>query len=91
MNKKMNLDEYQRVMDVAVVKSTLTIIDRRTGQIGTKEFYRFGYRFPYESVGKTLSEYGYDLIGHADDEVREGTLDFELLFASLATEKVEAS
>ena len=88
MNKKMNLDEFQREMDVAVVKSTLTIIDRRTGAIGTKEFYRFGLRFPFEAVGKTLSDYGYDLIGHADDEVREGTLDFELLYASLA-EKVE--
>ena len=90
MNKKMNLDEYQRVMDVAVVKSTLTIIDRRTGQIGTKEFYRFGLRFPFEAVGKALEGYGYELIGHADDEVREGTIDFELLFASLAEEVAEA-
>ena len=85
MTRKQNLEDYQREMEIAVVKSTLTIIDRRTGRIGTKEFYRFGHRFPIETVGKYLAEYGYDVIGHADDEVREGTLDFELLYASLAT------
>ena len=89
MNKKINLDEFQRETDVAVVKTILTIIDRRTGQIGTKEFYRFGYRFPYEQIGKTLSQYGYDVIGHADEEVREGVMDLEIMFASMAVEVEE--
>ena len=89
MNKKMNLTEFQRETDIAVVKSTLTIIDRRTGQIGTKEFYRFGFKFPYDAIGKTLAQYGYDIIGHSDDEVREGVMDLELMFASMAVEEVE--
>ena len=87
--KKINLTEYQREIDIAVVKSTLTIIDRRTGQIGTKEFYRAGMRFPYDQVARKLSEYGYDIIGHADEEVREGVMDLELMFASLAVEVEE--
>ena len=89
MNKKINLTEFQRETDVAVVKTILTIIDRRTGQIGTKEFYRFGYRFPYDAVARKLGEYGYDIIGHADEEVREGVMDLELMFASMAVEEVE--
>lgn len=87
MNKKMNLEDFQREMDVAVVKSTLTILDRRNGRIGTKDFYRTGMKFPYDQVARKLAEFGYDVIGHSDEEVREGTIDFELLFASLATEK----
>lgn len=87
MNKKMNLTEFQRETDVAVVKSTLTILDRRNGRIGTKDFYRTGMKFPYDQVARKLAEFGYDVIGHSDEEVREGTIDFELLFASLATEK----
>ena len=87
MNKKMNLDDFQREMDVAVVKSTLTILDRRNGRIGTKDFYRTGMKFPYDQVARKLAEFGYDVIGHSDEAVREGTIDFELLFASLATEK----
>lgn len=87
--KKINLTEFQREIDVAVVKSTLTIIDRRTGQIGTKEFYRSGYRFPYDQVARKLGEYGYDIIGHTDEEVREGVMDLELMFASLAVEVEE--
>ena len=89
MDKRMNLSEFQREIDAAVVKSTLTIIDRRTGQIGTKEFYRTGLKFPYDQVARKLGEYGYDIIGHADEEVREGVLDLELMFASMAVE-VEA-
>ena len=89
MNKKINLDEFQREIDVAVVKSTLTIIDRRNGRIGTKKFYRTGLKFPYDQVARKLSEYGYDIIGHADEEVREGVMDLELMFASMAVEEVE--
>lgn len=89
MDKRMNLSDFQREVDAAVVKSTLTIIDRRTGQIGTKEFYRTGLKFPYDQVARKLGEYGYDIIGHADEEVREGVLDLELMFASMAVE-VEA-
>ena len=89
-NKKMNLTEYQREIDVAVVKSTLTIIDRRNGRIGTKEFYRVGLKFPYDQVARKLAEYGYDIIGHADEEVREGVMDLELMFASMVEEVEEA-
>lgn len=89
MNKKINLTDFQREIDVAVVKSTLTIIDRRTGRIGTKEFYRVGLKFPYDQVARKLSEYGYDIVGHADEEVREGVMDLELMFASMAVEVEE--
>lgn len=88
---KMNFDAFQREMDVAVVKATLTIIDRRTGRIGTKDFYRFGRKFPTETVSKQLDEYGYDVVGTNDETVVEGTLDFEVMFASMkAEEEVEA-
>ena len=91
MAKIANLKSYQHEMDVTITRTVLTIIDRRTGAIGTKEFYRFGERFPIETVGKTLAEYGYDVLGHSDDELVEGTLDLELMFASIkAEEKVTA-
>ena len=89
--KRMNFDAFQRETDISIVKATLTIIDRRTGRIGTKDFYRFGNRFPTEQVGKQLAEFGYDVVGTSDETVAEGVLDFELMFASLsAAEKVEA-
>jgi len=85
-------EKFQKEMDVMIVKATLTIIDRRTGAIGTKEFYRFGQRFPIEAVGKELGKYGYDILGYSAEDYAEGTLDFEELFDALqAAEEVRAA
>lgn len=86
------LEKFQKEMDVMIVKANLTIIDRRTGAIGTKEFYRFGHRFPIETVGKELAQYGYDVLGYSAEDYVEGTLDFEELFDALQTaEEVRAA
>lgn len=91
MAKKMNLDEFQREMDVMITKATLTIIDRRDGEIQNRDFYRFGTRFPIEQVGKELAQYGYDVVGYKDVNFVEGTLDFELMYATLSANAVEES
>ena len=79
--KTMNLDQFQKETPMQVVRSTLTIVDRRTGEVENRDFYRFGIRFPLEAVGKALSEYGYDVIGYTPSEYVEGVVDFEVLFA----------
>ena len=88
--KNMNLDQFQRETEIMVVKATLTILDRRTGAIENRDFYRFGQRFPIEHVSKELGQYGYDVIGWSDADYAEGALDYEVLYASLNAEKVEA-
>ena len=81
--KAMNLDSFQHETEMMIVKATLTIIDRRTGEVENRDFYRFGQRFPIEQVGKQLSEYGYDVLGYTDATYTEGIIDFEMLFAGL--------
>lgn len=86
------LEKFQKEMDVMIVKATLTIIDRRSGAIGTKVFYRFGSRFPIETVGKELGQFGYDVLGYNAEDYAEGTIDFEELFDALQTaEEVRAA
>jgi hypothetical protein len=86
------MEQFQKEMDVMIVKATLTIIDRRSGAVGNKTFYRFGSRFPIEAVGKELGQFGYDVLGYNAEDYAEGTIDFEQLFESLqATAEVSAA
>lgn len=86
--KSMNIDVFQREIDIAVVKATVTVIDRRTGKVENRDFFRFGQIFPIRHVEKELSTYGYDVLGYTDCGCVEGTLDFEQMYHSL--EAVEA-
>lgn len=81
--KTLNLDQFQKETPMQIVRSTLTIVDRRTGEVENRDFYRFGIRFPIEGVGKELEKYGYDILGFTPGDVVEGILDFEMLFAGL--------
>ena len=90
MKKHINLESFQREMDVMLVKATLTIVDRRSGAIENREFVRFGQRFPIEQVGKELAQYGYDVLGFTDADFAEGTLDLVEMYDTLSMAEVTA-
>lgn len=87
--KKLDLDLYATEVDVQVCKATLTILDRRTGEMEDKVFYRFGGAFPVEKVAKELAQFGYDVIGYKDSDIAEGVLRTKEIFE--AYEMLEAS
>ena len=89
--KSMNLESFQRQMEVSVVKATVTIVDRRTGEVENREFFRFGSIFPIRHIEKELSDYGYDILGYQDHGHVEGTLDFEQMFLSLSAIEAEVA
>lgn len=74
------IEKFQKQTNIMIVKATLTIIDRRSGAVGTKEFYRFGQRFPIEMVEKELGKYGYDVLGYSAEDYVEGIIDYEKMF-----------
>lgn len=78
--KKLDLDLYANEVDVQVCKATLTILDRRTGEMEDKVFYRFGGAFPFERVGKELAQFGYDVIGYKDSDIAVGVLNTKVVF-----------
>lgn len=88
--KNLNLDEHQKEESVMIVRATLTIMDRRTGSIEDRDYYRAGGEFPFSRISRELDSYGYDVIGYKDATYAEGTIDYELLFASLVAQETEA-
>jgi len=88
--KKMNMDQMQREVPVMIIRETLTIMDRRTGLIENRDFYRFGQCFPLPTVRKELDSYGYDIVGYQESSYVEGVIDMETMFATLNAEEVTA-
>lgn len=85
----LNLESYTDESSVSLCKITLTILDRRSGKIEDRDFYRPANRFPREIIARELDKYGYDVIGYRDEKTVEGIMDFRLMFETLEMEMEE--
>ena len=81
--KTMDMDEITREIPVMITRETLTLMDRRTGRIETRDFYRPGKEFPIAAMRHLLNDYGYDILSHTKSGTVCGTMDLEILFATL--------
>ena len=84
--KNLNFDSYTNETKVMVTRATLTMLDRRSGEIFEKTIFRPGTQFPETVVAREMANYGYDVIGYKDVDCAEGVIDWSMLFETLQAE-----
>lgn len=85
------IENMTTTSDICINVTDVTIQDARTGEITKHTFYRPGKRFPFETIGKELAEYGYKLMAVCDPIVIEGTMPWNEVFASFVQKEGSAA
>ena len=88
----MNFEKFQTETPVTVYKTTLTVVDRRSGACADKVFYRPSAHFPQDVIARELNRYGYDVLGYSEDEEVQGVINWEEVFSGFkALTTIEAA
>ena len=85
--KPFSIDNMTTTSDICINVTDVTIQDARTGEITKHTFYRPGKRFPMETIGQELAEYGYKLMAVCDPIVIEGRMPWNEVFATFAQQE----
>ena len=78
----LNMKSFQKETGIHITKVTMTIADRRSGEVEDMTFFRPTGKLltPDKHIEDQMNEYGFDVIGYKDEDFVEGMVDWESLF-----------